>query len=219
MNASELAQVVQATVRVLRDSTRIDDIIFVADMLGRKRYGTIVTEFGHRQDMIRLLRERPEINHDTVDFEALRALPPDTFGGAYARHLHAHDLDVATLKSSSFLTEPTEAYISRRLRQSHDVWHALLGLGVEGHEEVLVHAFTLGQLRLPVSVAVVALGGIKHIVLERRWQTLRHELLEAYRLGQDCGFLLAAVWEEQWGDSMEEVRQRYGIRPIGATLH
>ena len=56
----------------------------------------------------------------------------------------------------------------------------VLGLGVAGHEEVVIHAFSWGQLHLPVSAMVVLFGTLKHIVGERRWGTLGHSLREAY---------------------------------------
>ena len=56
----------------------------------------------------------------------------------------------------------------RRFRQTHDVWHALTALGAEPHNEGVIHAFSLGQLHLPVSWMVVTLGGIKHGLLEGR---------------------------------------------------
>ena len=106
------------------------------------------------------------------------------------------------------------AYLMRRFRQTHDVWHALLGLGIAGHEEVVIHAFSWGQLRLPVSALVVLFGTVKHIVLERRWGALRHSLREAYELGRDAQPLLPVVWEDQWSRPLAEVRARYRLRPL-----
>ena len=105
------------------------------------------------------------------------------------------------------------AYLMRRFRQTHDVWHALLGLGVQGHEEVIIHAFSYGQLRLPVSAMVMFFGSIKHIVLERRWGALRHALREAYDIGRRAQPLLPVYWERIWDQPLAEVRAPYSIRP------
>jgi ubiquinone biosynthesis protein Coq4 len=98
------------------------------------------------------------------------------------------------------------------------VWHTLLELGTQGHEEVIIHAFSWGQLRLPVSAMVVFFGAFKHIVLERRWQALRHGLLEAYRIGRDAAPLLSVYWERIWAEPIDQVRERYHVRPCTPAL-
>ena len=102
----------------------------------------------------------------------------------------------------------------RRFRQTHDVWHALLGLGITGHEEVLTHWFTYGQLQLPVSALIMVFGTLKHMVLERRWGALRHSALEAYRAGRDAAPLIGVSWEDQWEDPISVVRERYGLHVL-----
>ena len=70
------------------------------------------------------------------------------------------------------------------------------------------------QLRLPVSALIMVFGTMKHLVLERRWGTLRHSALEAYRSGRGARPLLGAYWEHLWDQPIEEVRSRYGLRPL-----
>lgn len=215
MKVADAYKLVRGIVRVLRDSSRTDEILRVADMTGRRRYAALLAELGHRDDMVRLLRDRPEITNDTVDFAALRALPANTLGGAYARHLHEHGLDVEALNASPvFIEDPQAAYLIRRVRQNHDIWHPLLGLGTRGHEEVLVHAFTWGQLKLPASAMILFFGAIKHMVLERRWASLRYGMLDAYRIGRDADALLCVVWEQHWGEPIDAVRRRYRVRVV-----
>ncbi len=99
---------------------------------------------------------------------------------------------------------------------SHDVWHVLTGLGVQGHEEILVHAFSLAQTGMPSSVMLLLLGGIKHIVLEGRFHTLFFGLRDAYRAGREATNLISVYWERHWETSVTELRERYGVRPLAA---
>jgi ubiquinone biosynthesis protein COQ4 len=162
-----------------------------------------------------LLARQPELRSDQVDYDALRRLPPTTLGGAYVRHLDANQITADYQAApTTFVDDPDMAYFMRRFRQTHDVWHALLGLGIAGHEEVVIHAFSWGQLRLPVSAMVVFFGTLKHIVLERRWGALRHSLREAYELGRDAPPLLAVRWEDHWHEPIEDVRARYRVHVL-----
>ncbi len=205
----------RAVVRVLGDSGKTSEIHRVEEITGRPAYRRLLAEMKSDPVGGRLLDERPELSSEMVDYEALRRLPATTLGGAYVRHL---DDNKITADYQAALTRHVEdeemAYLMRRFRQTHDVWHALLALGITGHEEVVIHAFSWGQLRLPVSALVVTLGSIKHIVLERRWGALRHSLREAYEVGRDAAPLLKVIWEEQWDQPLAEVRERYHVRPL-----
>jgi ubiquinone biosynthesis protein Coq4 len=92
----------------------------------------------------------------------------------------------------------------------------LLGLGTRGHEEVLVHAFALAQTGMPSSVAIVAFGALKHMVLESRWECLRRDLWRAYQTGRRARPLLAVHWERHLGEPLEDVRRWLAVTPLRA---
>lgn len=205
----------QSTVRVLRDSTKTREIHRVGELTGQPRFRQLLAELASTAEGRRLLAERPELNAEHVDFARLRGLPRGTLGAAYAAHLDDHGLTAnAEDTVTTLVDDPDIAYLMRRGRQVHDVWHALLGLGITGHEEVLVHCFTYGQLRLPVSAMIIFFGSLKHFVLEQRWAALHHSTLEAYRAGRAAAPLLPVMWEELWEQPLERVRATYGVRPI-----
>ena len=204
-----------SAVRVLRDSTKTREIHRVGELTGQPGYRRLLAELARTAQGRQLLAEQPELCAEQVDLGGLRRLPAATLGGAYARHLEAHGLSTAYEDTATTLVEdPEVAYLMRRARQTHDVWHVLLGLGITGHEEVLVHCFTYGQLRLPVSALIMFFGSLKHFVLERRWATLRHSTREAYRAGRVAAPLLPVRWEELWEQPLERVRVAYGVRPL-----
>ncbi len=208
-------RIAQAVVRVLGDSTKTHEIHRVEEITGRPRYRRLLAELQASPEGQRLLAERPELSSDHVDYAGLRTLGPDTLGGAYVRHLDGNGLSADYQAAATrHVDDPDMAYLMRRFRQTHDVWHALLGLGVTGHEEVIIHWFSYGQLRLPVSAMIMVFGTMKHLVVERRWGALRHSLLEAYRTGRDATPLLGAIWEDQWTDPLDLVRQRYHLHPL-----
>jgi ubiquinone biosynthesis protein COQ4 len=219
MNARTLVQdayrVGLAVVRVLGDSTKTHEIHRVEEITGRPRYRALLRELADTPEGRRLLAERPELSSDHVDYDRLRRLPATTLGGAYARHLDDNGLSADYQAAATrHVDDPDMAYLMRRFRQTHDVWHALLGIGITGHEEVLIHWFSYGQLRLPVSAMIMLLGSTKHLVLERRWRALRRSTLEAYRAGRDAAPLLPVCWEDLWEEPLDRVRAVCGVRPL-----
>ena len=152
---------------------------------------------------------------EKIDYDRLRALPETTFGGAYARHLDNNGITADYQAAATrHVDDPDIAYLMRRFRQTHDVWHALLGLGITGHEEVIIHWFSYGQLRLPVSAMIMMLGTMKHIVLEKRWGAFRHSMFDAYRAGRDASPLMPVYWEDLWEAPLETVRVAYNLEPL-----
>ncbi len=205
----------QAIVRVLGDSTKTHEIHRVEEITGRPRFRHLLVELGQTSEGQRLLAERPELSSDRVDFARLRTLPATTFGGAYARHLDDNGITADYQAAATrHVDDPDIAYLMRRFRQTHDVWHTLLGLGIAGHEEVIIHSFSYGQLRLPVSALIMVFGTMKHLVLERRWGALRHSMLDAYRAGRDAAPLMSVYWEDQWDEPLDAVRARYRLQPL-----
>jgi len=205
----------RAVVRTLGDSTRTDEIHRAEEITGRPRYRRLLAEMADTPEGRRLMAERPELASNRVDYDRLRALPESTLGGAYARHLDGNKLSADYQAAATrHVDDPDMAYLMRRFRQTHDVWHVLLGMGIAGHEEVLIHWFTYGQLRLPVSAMIMVLGTMKHLVLERRWDALRHSMMEAYRAGRDAEPLMPVFWEDLWERPLEDVRAAYNVRPL-----
>ncbi len=205
----------QAIVRVLGDSTKTHEIHRVEEITGRPRFRHLLAELAQTPEGQRLLAERPELSSDRVDFARLRALPATTFGGAYARHLDDNGITADYQAAATrHVDDPDIAYLMRRFRQTHDVWHTLLGLGIAGHEEVIIHSFSYGQLRLPVSALIMVFGTMKHLVLERRWGALRHSMLDAYRAGRDAAPLMPVYWEDMWDEPLDAVRARYRLQPL-----
>ena len=214
MTLSEIYIVTRAIVRTMQDSERTHEIHVTEELTGRGRFADIRRTMFDSDEASDLLRERPELCSDQVDYDALRALPEGTFGKAYSRHLDDNGLSADyQAAETTYIDDPEMAYLMRRFRQTHDVWHALTGLGTSGHEEVIIHAFSWGQLRLPVSGMVVLFGTLKHILGEARWGALRYALSEAYRHGRDAAPLLPVYWERSWDLPLDQVRARYDVKP------
>lgn len=113
-----------------------------------------------------------------------------------------------------YTADPDAAFLMQRLRHSHDVWHVLTGLGVAGHEEILLHAFSLAQTGLPSSIALLAFGSIKHMLLEGRLGTFLFGMRRAYAHGRRAQPLLSVYWERHWETPVETLRRRFGIVPV-----
>jgi len=213
--ARESIRLFQAIGRVLADSTRTTEIHVAEEITGRGRFRRLLDHMRSTQEGRDLLAARPELSSSAVDYDGLRRLDASTLGGAYVRHLDAYGLSADTQALGTRYVEDEEiAYLMRRFRQTHDVWHALTALGAEPHNEVVIHAFSLGQLHLPVSWMIVSLGGIKHGLLEGRFGVVARVMPRAYAVGRRARPLMPVWWEKMWADPLAEVQARLGVEPL-----
>ncbi len=214
MKVRDLLRIVRSTAIVLRDSERTEEIHTVEELTGARRFAACRRDCFGSDEARDLLRDRPELCSAQLDYDALRGLPTEALGFQYVEHLDRNGLTADSQAAPTRHVDDEEiAYLMRRFRQTHDVWHALTGLGVSGHEEVILHAFSWGQMRLPVSALVVVFGTLKHIALEGRFGALRHALLEAYRHGRAAAPLLPVYWERHWSEPMDAFRGRFALEP------
>lgn len=218
LDAERTRTVLGCAARVLADSNQTLDIVTVEEITAQAQLEHLVARGAFDAgEGAALLEDRPHLAD--ADFEALRALPDGTLGREWVRFLDEHGLDAQLTKQPTPYTHDARcAYLMHRIRQSHDLWHVLIGVGTRGHEEVLVHAFSLAQTGLPPSVAIVVLGALKHMVLERRWAVLRHSVLAAHRVGVHAAPLLTVYWEKHLARPLDEVRAEYGITTVPSPV-
>ena len=214
LTGSEMKRVGLAMSRVVRDSTETGEIVVAEEITSQAQLRYLlregIFEAGEGKDV---LVDRPELAG--ADMDALRALPDATLGREFARFLDTEGISLAGLRQPADYTEgETESYLMQRIRQSHDLWHVLVGLGTQGHEEVLVHCFSIAQTGFPYSLAIIGLGSVKHMLLEGRFSTLTQLTRGAYRRGRDAEPLLGAYWERHWDQPLDEVRRHFGIVPL-----
>ncbi len=134
MTPRELGLLARATLRVLLDSERTGEIHVAEELTGRARFASIRREAFGGEEGRALLADRPELRADRVDYAALRRLDGEALGRVYVSHLDAHGLSADSQAAPTrHVSDPEIAYLMRRFRQTHDVWHVLAGLGTAGH--------------------------------------------------------------------------------------
>ena len=199
----------------LRDSNETEALLTGEEISSVGRMRALVPVLEASEEGRAILRERPR-GRD-IDLARLRALPEGSLGRAYVAHLDRCGLDPRALDVPVTRGErELDNYLLERVRQTHDLWHTVLGLGTAGHEEVLVHAFQWPQLHMPYSALVVGFGTPKHFVLEGRFRLLRTALADAVRAGREAAPLLAFYWERHLEEPLEGVRAALRVRPSHA---
>lgn len=205
------ARMARAFFALVRDPTQTQNIFFLSDMslkVGGELLEPTLQSLREQEGFLDLYREayRPPL----ANLRELERLPDGTFGREFARHMTANNLDVDFFPALA--QDDLASYGIDRVRRTHDLWHVLVGFDTRVPGELGLQAFTLAQLRAPLSAVIIA-GGILHVLT--RNQSLFYEsidqIVRGYRLGLKCRPLLGIRLEERWSSRLVELRQELGL--------
>ena len=165
----------------------------------------------------KLYAERRTIDSQSIDLDALAALPDGTLGHAYATFMKAHGLtpDVFDGRPDG-VRDDRAAYLIARMRQTHDLWHVVTNAETDPAGEVALQAFMYAQVHAPSSAILALLGTLRSL---RYTRDVVRDARELYRLGKHAEPLVLFPWEDHWATPIADVRRMLKLpvnpRPIG----
>jgi len=158
----------------------------------------------HDIDLVDTLRNR----------DALRAMPPGSFGRAYLAFVEREDLsadglvEASEVEQESYLSDQHARY-GKRLRDQHDLWHVLTDYGRDELGELCLLAFTYAQTRNRGIGLIVLVGIVKFI--QAAGTGVVRAARRGYRDGRAAAWLPQQDWEALLQRPLEDVRHELGI--------
>jgi ubiquinone biosynthesis protein COQ4 len=144
------------------------------------------------------------------DLEALAKLPVGSLGSCFADYIKETGFDPNYYRALPITDDAS--YVLTRLRQTHDIWHLVTGLGSSVEGELGLQAFCLAQIRIPLPVLLIAGGLLRTLLTDP--ENLGHVLEQiaiGYRMGAKATALLAQKWKEHWDKPLADWRRDLGI--------
>ncbi|MCT0223735.1 Coq4 family protein [Synechococcus sp. CS-1328] len=166
------------------------------------------------EDPLLLALARERYRGPWPDADALAAMPTGSLGRLHQERLQRLGLQPTPAPQLTSL-EGDGAYLLQRLRSTHDLHHAVLGLPITLAGEAAGATYYAQALHQPGSVAILA-AWILHGQQESAdhgaiWAGIRFGLELAETLGHR---LLAMRWEEGWQEPISLWRQRLGLAEL-----
>ena len=162
----------------------------------------------------RLLAGRPDVVPLLEDRGALRGLPEGSLGRAYLAFLESENISAAGIQDADARGRshprdlpPNLAYLHHRMRDTHDLWHAVTGYKGDVLGETALLAFTLAQTGNPGIGILVAAGLYKTLGAP----AARALIVEGFRRGRRAAWFPEQPWESMLALPVAEVRARLGV--------
>ncbi|MFI4975967.1 MAG: Coq4 family protein [Caulobacterales bacterium] len=154
-----------------------------------------------------------------LSMQALAQCAPGSLGEALHRLVTDHGFDLEPLDRDTLnldLQAAPQNYLSARMLQSHDLWHLVAGYETTGLHEIAISAFQMAQFGQPYSAILLAGVMVGASVREDAFVRMLHTVVTGWKHGRETPPMIGIPWEEVWDLPVEEVRERYGVRPYAS---
>ena len=164
----------------------------------------------------RLLAEQPNLIPLLSDREGLRALPEGSLGREYLAFVEAEGISPEGLVDASDISrQRNEAaelrWIRNWLRDSHDIWHAVLGYKGDLIGEAAILAFSHSQTR-NIGVGMIAtMAWFKIGRVTDRNLGARDVIINGRLRSKKSAWFLEVPWHEWLARPIDEVRRDLGV--------
>ena len=195
---------------LLRDPDDLPQVFTLIDSISGTAPLRLLLGFRRSESGARLLRERPNIVDRLGDRAWLRALPAGSLGRAYLDFVESEGISAEGILEAS-RTERSEAsaeieYLRCRMRDTHDLWHAVTGYKGDVLGELSLLAFTLGQ-HWNTAIALIVVAAL----IKGFGQGESQLVLEGYRRGRAAAWFPAQDWESMLALPLSDVRARLEV--------
>ncbi len=199
-----------AAMRVVRDPTRLEEVIAIADELARNDrvlLQRMADEVARTSYGANALVQRHRIEGLKVD--TLLEFSSGSLGHELGVYFKKQNLDPAALP-----TRPADnalAYVMAHLYETHDVWHVVTGFDTDVAGELGLQAFYAAQLpsKLPLVILVIGLLNALFFEFDDRGRRL-DAIVRGWTIGRRANSLFGIRWTEKWAEPLETVRR--GVR-------
>ena len=167
----------------------------------------------------RLLDERPDIVAKLADREALAQLPAGSLGRTYLAFVEREKISAdgireaaaSGMKHASDIPAPLD-FVHARMRDTHDLWHAVTGYSGDVLGEAALLAFTFAQTKNPGIALIIGIAIAKTAHAPNGGgRDARKTMRDGFRRGKNAAWFPEQDWESMLALPVDEVRARLGL--------
>jgi ubiquinone biosynthesis protein COQ4 len=169
----------------------------------------------------RIAYERPEFAERLMDDAWLDSMPEGSVGAAYRSFIREEQLsadglvEISREGGAAIDEQHPYAWMGRRTRDVHDIWHILSGYHRDGLGEACLVAFSYAQTK-GLGWALIGLGAASRARKAKTYPYVK-AIWQGYRRGKAAKWLLGEDYERLLAEPLESARRRLNLTP--ATIY
>jgi ubiquinone biosynthesis protein COQ4 len=199
--------------RLLRDPDDLPQVFTLIQSISGRSPLRLLKRLRATERGARLLERRPDIVPLLSDREALRRLPAGSLGRAYLDFVESEGISAQGIMDAAARGRAAEElpadleYLHARMRDTHDLWHAVTGYKGDVLGEAALLAFLLAQTRNPGVALIVLVALFK----TRGDRDARQLIVDGFRRGRRAAWLPDVEWEALLAQPVADVRSQLGV--------
>lgn len=197
----------------LNNPERGDLVAALGDVTGFKAGQNLVKRMKLSENGRYLLKNKPIISKNTLNFNSLQNFPEGSLGKSYYEYMIEYNFDTDERPTVQFIQDPNVAYAILRYRQVHDFWHILCDLPPSLLGEIALKWFEWRHTGLP-SCAMSALVGPIKLSTSDRYTLKQRYIPWANEAATTCQDLLSVHYEENLDKQVNDLRNELNLKVI-----
>jgi ubiquinone biosynthesis protein COQ4 len=187
-------------------------VFVMIDALSGNSPRRMFRRFARDSNGAKLLSNRTNVLDKLADRQYLESLPPKSLGRAYLQFVESEGItaeglvDASRVRDGSEDLDPELEYLRQRMRDTHDLWHAVTGYKGDLIGEASLLAFSFAQTKNPAIGLIIAAAFLRGSEFG-----VRRQILRGFARGVRARWLVAFDWEAALARPLEEVRQQLRV--------
>ena len=202
--------------RVFADPDATEHVFEVIEALEGPNLKWIRSRLQRSETGRRLLATKPSVLPLLSDRQWLRALPDGSLGRAYLQFVESEGISADGLvEASEYVRKSAEGeflWIKDWLRDTHDLWHTVLGYKGDLVGEAALLAFSHYETKNLGVGAIAALAWLKLGRVTDPKLGARDTVRDGRRLAKHAAWFLEVPWHEWLDRPLSEVRRDLGVK-------
>lgn len=220
-NRRQPVRAIRAMGRLLRDPNATEHVFEIIESLEGRALLNVLERFRATPVGQRVIEEGESMLELLADRDRLSAMPEGSLGRAYLDFIDSEGITAEGLVEASMARDTSPHTDIQRMRHwmrdTHDLWHTLLGYKGDIHGEYTLLAFYVAHVKNPthtnIGVAFIALGGVIQATRFGYGETARRLVSHAIRRALRGEWLIGFDWFSALERPVDELREELGFGP------
>lgn len=197
-------------IRLIRDPDKTESLLKFTGKARDTEAMRICVESSHRDPAVSALIKSRYLGN--YNLEQLKACRPGSLGREFYEFITQNGLTLNFFEGAIPQALDDASYLQARGRQTHDIWHVVLGYHMDHNGEIALQAFMLAQFDSPLPALLFGIGFLHTLFFNpRNMRYLVQSMVEGWNTGLRAKPFLAEKWEEQWNESVSDLRKRLNV--------